>query len=316
MGNYCCFGNEAAPEKEQPDELLKKPLFEKKVDPKELSFMNETGKLLVKKTFIAGQQFLIDGCKECQILLLDWTAQVMVDYCEDCLIFIPPCASSVFLRNCKNCKVVVACQQLRTRECENVDFNIFSQTAPSIESSTKLRFSCWGLNYFSMSAHLKAADLDPWDNMWAHVYDFTTSEDNEKNWSLMSDDESKILVEAMIKQLRDLDEISLISNEFVVPPTKPEPEEGKLFFIISNYDEAYNTLRSILEYKGLVIVQTASRKLTKEQRKTLDLDAEAAVGFKCYFTLPDEENKIKDSFNTRSDDTLNTFFMKWAPKVS
>jgi len=318
MGNICGFGNEAEPASEQENGLLAKPLFEKKVDPKELCFNGQTDKLLVKKKFIEGQQFLIDGCKNCQILLFDWTEQVMIDYCEDCIIFIPPCASSVFLRNCKNCKIVVACQQLRTRECDNVEFNILSQTSPSIESSTNLRFSCWGLNYFSLNAHLKAAGLDPWENKWAQIYDFTpsNSEEEEKNWQLMSENENKHLVETMLKLLGNRDEISLIFDDCIVPPTKAEPKAGMLFFIISSFDDAHKTLRSILDNEGFVIVQTAARKLLKQQCKKLEFNAESVVGFKCYYTLPDGADKIRDSFTTRSDELLEIFFNSWAPKVN
>jgi len=316
MGNIC--GKEAETDNEEPDELLTKPLFEKKVDPKELCFIDQADKLLVKKDFIEGQQFLIDNCKNCQILLFDWTEQVMIDYCEDCIIFIPPCASSVFLRNCKNCKIAVACQQLRTRECDNVEFNILAQTSPSIESSTNLRFSCWGFNYFSLNAHLKAAVLDPWENKWDQIYDFTpsTSEEKKKNWSYMSENESKKLEETILKLLENREEISLILDDCVVPPTRPAPEDCKLYFIISSVEDAYLTLRSLLDLEGFVIVQTALRKLSRQQCNKLEFNYESVVGFKCYSKLSEGEDKLKDSFTIRSEAMLETFFTNWAPKIN
>ena len=42
------------------------------------------------------------------------------DYCKDCHIVTGPVASSVFIRNCQDCVVVVACQQLRLRDCKNL----------------------------------------------------------------------------------------------------------------------------------------------------------------------------------------------------
>jgi len=315
MGNIC-FGKEAETENEEPDEQLTKPLFDKKIDPKELCFKDQTDKLLVKKDFIEGQQFLIDNCKKCQILLFDWTEQVMIDYCEDCIIFIPPCASSVFMRNCKNCKIAVACQQLRTRECDSVEFSIFAQTSPSIESSTNLRFSCWGFNYFSLNAHLKAAALDPWENKWDQIYDFTptSTEEKKKNWSFMSENERKVLEETISKLLKNREEISLIFDECVVPPTRPEPEGCKLYFVISNLENAYSTLRSLQDIEDFFIIQTAVRKLNKTQCNKIQFNCESVVGFKCYSTLG--EGNFDGSFTIRNNELLETFFNDWAPKMN
>lgn len=42
------------------------------------------------------------------------------DNCSDCRVVCGPVASSVFLRDCHDCVVVVACQQLRLRDCKNL----------------------------------------------------------------------------------------------------------------------------------------------------------------------------------------------------
>ena len=62
---------------------------------------------------IRGNEFVIDNCEGCDILVCDRTAQVTIDNCRNCRLFIAPCEASVFLRDCYDCKVVVACQQLR-----------------------------------------------------------------------------------------------------------------------------------------------------------------------------------------------------------
>ena len=38
-----------------------------------------------------GKQFLISNCKNCTILVLDYTGTVTVDKCTECHIFIAPC---------------------------------------------------------------------------------------------------------------------------------------------------------------------------------------------------------------------------------
>lgn len=116
---------------------------------------------------LQGQQFVMDGCDNCDIFLLDHSAQVMVDYCTNCRIFIAPCESSVFLRNCTGCKFVIACQQLRTRDCEDNDVLLFCQTQPSIETTTKLRLGCFQAAYFALGGQFADAKLSVWNNEWS-----------------------------------------------------------------------------------------------------------------------------------------------------
>lgn len=54
-----------------------------------------------------------------------------VDDCVGCRIIIGPCAGSVFVRDCKDCDVYVASQQLRTRNCERINFRVFCATQAS-----------------------------------------------------------------------------------------------------------------------------------------------------------------------------------------
>jgi protein XRP2 len=53
---------------------------------------------------VAGQQFIIDACVDCDIYIFDQNAAITVDDCKNCRIFIGPCDSSVFIRDCYNCK--------------------------------------------------------------------------------------------------------------------------------------------------------------------------------------------------------------------
>ncbi len=53
-----------------------------------------------------------------------------------------PCASSTFVRNCKSTKLVLICQQLRLRDCHDLEIMLFTQTDPIIEASTNIQFYC------------------------------------------------------------------------------------------------------------------------------------------------------------------------------
>jgi hypothetical protein len=77
---------------------------------------------------INGQQYIIEECEDCDIFLLDHCTAVQIDECKSCRIFIGPCDSSLFIRNASKCTIVGAVQQLRTRDCDYVDFYIYTAT--------------------------------------------------------------------------------------------------------------------------------------------------------------------------------------------
>ena len=54
---------------------------------------------------------------------------------------------SVFIRDCKNCKIVVACQQFRTRDCSKIDVFLCCNTQPIIEASSGMKFACYQYHY-------------------------------------------------------------------------------------------------------------------------------------------------------------------------
>ncbi|EPY21241.1 hypothetical protein STCU_08639 [Strigomonas culicis] len=99
-----------------------------------------------------------------------------VDDCDGGELIIAACEGSVFLRNCKNMTVHVACKQLRTRDCENVELHIFTTTDPVVEMSHHMTFRPFHLRLPGLQQSFKAARLDPRLNRFVHVYDFTADE--------------------------------------------------------------------------------------------------------------------------------------------
>ena len=59
------------------------------------------GVFVRKPGTVNGQVFVINGCKNSTILILDHCSQVTVDNCEDCRIVIAACSASLFVRNCQ-----------------------------------------------------------------------------------------------------------------------------------------------------------------------------------------------------------------------
>lgn len=116
----------------------------KALDVRDFTFSKRRGEALVKLPgAIAGQQFIIEECEDCDIWLLDWSATVTIDECKRCRFFIGPCESSVFLRNCEEIAAVIACQQLRTRDVNGLDALLLTASQPSVEATSRVRLGCF-----------------------------------------------------------------------------------------------------------------------------------------------------------------------------
>jgi hypothetical protein len=85
--------------------------------------------------------FAILKCKNSDIYVHDWITQVTADEVDNCNIVLGPCSSSAFIRTTTNSRLVIFCQQLRMRDCVNVDIMLYSHTEVSIPFSAKLLIS-------------------------------------------------------------------------------------------------------------------------------------------------------------------------------
>lgn len=129
------------------------------------------------------QQFQISDCEECFIFLFDAAACVYIDECKYCTVVIGSCESSVFVRDCTHTKVICATQQFRVRDCTNCHFAIFCESQPIIESSYEITISNFPLfGYGEMFSQMQAAKINPWNNNWFDVYDFTPKKFNKVNF--------------------------------------------------------------------------------------------------------------------------------------
>jgi len=136
---------------------------------------------------VAGQQFLIQDCENCNIYIFDHSATVTIDDCTNCVIFLGPVKGSVFFRNCRDCKCALACQQFRVRDCRKLEVFLCCATQPIIESSTNIKFSCFQWYYPELAFQFKDAGLSIFNNTWSSIHDFTPVS-GEHNWSLLPED--------------------------------------------------------------------------------------------------------------------------------
>lgn len=137
--------------------------------------MNRKGETITREPgSLKGYDFVIDGCENCEIRLLDHTAQIQVDYCKDSKIIIGPVNGSVFVRNCERCVIFCTCQQLRTRECVDCDFILLIPGHPIIETSRDIRFGALPRDFYpELEAQMKEATLTIDRNDWDKCYNFS-----------------------------------------------------------------------------------------------------------------------------------------------
>jgi len=129
--------------------------------------------LVRRAPIVNGQGFEIENVKNCTIMVLDNSEQVQIDAVEDSKIFIGACCSSVFIRDCKNCTFTVACKQLRTRDCDNIEINLFCISEPVVEATTNARIHPFNGSYAGIAKSFAAANLSVEQNTWYKVFDFS-----------------------------------------------------------------------------------------------------------------------------------------------
>jgi len=141
------------------------------------SFIDREGETLIRRPGdIGGQSHDLCNLKNCEVQLLDHSAQVLCDRLVDCKVFIGPCESDVFIRDCENCTFTIACKQLRVRDCSHCQVYLYSYTRPALETSHHMAFANFNGAYPRLGIQFRKAKLDPEYNKWDQVHDFSRSD--------------------------------------------------------------------------------------------------------------------------------------------
>ncbi|KAL9979441.1 hypothetical protein ACROYT_G017112 [Oculina patagonica] len=247
-----------------------------RLDPKDYTIGDLKGETVAKLPGeLNGQQFIIQNNKDCSIFILDHTDSVTVDDCINCQIVIGPCGGRqvviVFFRDCQDCKVVVACQQFRTRDCKKMDFFLCCATQPIIESSSGMKFACYQFFYPELEGQFEAAKLSVYNNNWSNIHDFTPAA-GEKTWNLLPEAASTHIYDYVQtpEQLNSRN-ISTADNMSVIPLTlgtrRKEFDESCLVVFFQDTDIKRNVKKLIYEQEHQrkhVLVQTKEIKMKPE----------------------------------------------------
>ncbi|KAG5191022.1 tubulin binding cofactor C-domain-containing protein [Tribonema minus] len=153
------------------------------------TFRNAVDQTLIKLPgAVQGQPFDLSDLSRCEVQLLDASDMVQCDNLVDCRVFVAACAESLFVRNCSGCTFYAACKQLRTRDCQNCLFSLYSKTEPIIETSSGMKFGPFNGAYADHASHLQASNLMT-PSVWYAIFDFNDEAKTGKNWSLVGESE-------------------------------------------------------------------------------------------------------------------------------
>uniref|UniRef100_A0A914UIE2 Protein XRP2 n=1 Tax=Plectus sambesii TaxID=2011161 RepID=A0A914UIE2_9BILA len=185
------------------------------------------------------------GKPKANIYLFDNTASVNIDDCTNCNIFIGPSKGSVFIRNCSQCALMVACQQFRTRDCQDLDVFLFCSTQPIIEESKQIRFACLQIFYEQLSAQLDSAALSVFNNSWSKIHDFTPS---QGNCSCLPEDANPLqYISFTSTEDFSLPPVSVEREHSLIPLTlgiRPPPSREVIFVLCFSDGEGKKALRN------------------------------------------------------------------------
>lgn len=309
-------------------------------NPADYVFENHHNETLVKEEgSLKGDNFDIRDCTDCDIFILDHTSQILIDRLKRCRIYIGPCTSSIFMRNCKDCKFVMACGQMRTRDCKDIDMLLYCASRPTMERSSNFKLGCFNMGYISLRKQFESAELSVWKNPWTDLHDF--SRDGSKKWTYLPFGSKASELLDFDKLCSTVTSITLEELETTASPVPitsgiaaPQPQSSGFLaaFGSENAQQVYEKL--LLEYPDQalpVFVRSHEHNLTKAQCKSLfgkkmkfD-DVTEVIGFEVSLEVPgvgDFMRKLADQNRDRyfaaindkdAFRTLDLFFTHYMP---
>ncbi|CXI75687.1 tubulin binding cofactor c, putative [Plasmodium berghei] len=132
---------------------------------------------------------LINNMNNCEIIFLDILSSVFIQNITNCTIWIPAVESSLLIYNCVDCNILVNSKQIRIHNSVNTNFYINSMSSPIIESSEKLFFFPYNLNFDELPKLLEKININRNSNKWKEVLDFSwqNTQNPSPNFNISND---------------------------------------------------------------------------------------------------------------------------------
>ncbi|SCM23057.1 tubulin binding cofactor c, putative [Plasmodium chabaudi adami] len=178
----CCIDED--PEHSEPVDM---PLD---LNKHSLSFQNQKNIKIIRGIGeSAYSSLLINNMSNCEIIFLDILSSVFIQNITNCTIWVAAVESSLLIYNCIDCNILTNSKQIRIHNAVNTNFYINSMSSPIIESSEKLAFSPYNLNFDELPKLLEKINISRNSNKWKEVLDFSwqNAQDPSPNFSISNE---------------------------------------------------------------------------------------------------------------------------------
>ncbi|ETB62152.1 hypothetical protein YYC_00777 [Plasmodium yoelii 17X] len=160
---------------------------------------------------------LINNMNNCEIIILDILSSVFIQNISNCTIWTPAVESSLLIYDCVDCNILVNSKQIRIHNTVNTNFYINSMSSPIIESSEKLFFFPYNLNFDELPNLLEKININRTSNKWKQVLDFSwqNSQDPSPNFSI-SNETQIYQVKLKKKENDEYNQEHEINNKYII----------------------------------------------------------------------------------------------------
>jgi hypothetical protein len=137
--------------------------------------------------------FTLYKLTNCQIRITGLTTALRLSRLEDCTVISAPVNGSIFVQHCKNLVLHSASRQIRIHDTTNSSFLIYTQSRPTIETCSGLKFGPYDVSHDSMESWLNQCEFVLERNEWLNVQDFNwLLRANSPNWSPIPESDRSI----------------------------------------------------------------------------------------------------------------------------
>jgi len=137
--------------------------------------------------------FSLSRLTGCEVRLTGISTALRLSHLSDCDIICAPVQGSIFVQNCSNITLYAASRQIRIHDTKESTFCIYTQSRPTIEACTQLKFGPYLLEHPNMQAWLAECQFSLERNEWENVQDFNWLRANSPNWSRIPESERVVL---------------------------------------------------------------------------------------------------------------------------
>ena len=127
------------------------------------------------------RQLHLQNLVDCKVIALGNPSSLQIAGLKNTTVLIGPTSRSAFIKNCQGCHFVLACQQVRIHDCENVNFYLHVTGSAIIEGCRNLCFAPYTLDYENKISDFERSGLNPSINRWDKVEDFNWLNESEQS---------------------------------------------------------------------------------------------------------------------------------------